>query len=180
MKNGSQEIWIEMGYAIFAQEGLRGLKIEVLAKRVNKNKSSFYHHFADLDCFVERLLEMHLERAKDIAVRENACTSIDPELIAVLVEAKEDLRFNRQLRVARTNVAFRDCFEQTNRLVGEAFFQLWAREFSIVGNPKLVETLFGLVLENFYLQLTDETLTVDWLSAYFQKIKGMVAQLSQA
>jgi hypothetical protein len=39
-KSERQNIWIERGYAIFAVEGPTGLKIKVLPKIVNKNKSS--------------------------------------------------------------------------------------------------------------------------------------------
>ena len=46
--------WILCGYDIFSKEGSNGLKIEVIARRVNKSKSSFYHHFADLDLFIEK------------------------------------------------------------------------------------------------------------------------------
>ena len=45
--------WLEVGYAIFSNEGPKGLKIEVLAREVGKSKSSFYHCFADLDIFID-------------------------------------------------------------------------------------------------------------------------------
>ncbi len=46
-----QEIWIIKGYETFALFGEKVLKIEKLAKDVGISKSSFYHHFADLDIF---------------------------------------------------------------------------------------------------------------------------------
>ena len=101
--------WILEGYKIFSQEDPKGLKIEVLARRVDKSKSSFYHLFADVDCFIEELLAFHLEQAKIIADRERLCNSIDPALIDLLLEVKEDLLFNRQLRVNRSNIAFKQC-----------------------------------------------------------------------
>jgi AcrR family transcriptional regulator len=109
--------WISIGYEIFANEGPMGLKVEVISRKVQKNKSSFYHHFADIDCFTEELLDFHLERVKVIADQERACESIDPALIKLLVEVKQDLLFNRQLRVNRTNNAMRACFEKSNQLV---------------------------------------------------------------
>ncbi len=47
----NKDIWIKTGYEIFALSGENGLKIEVLAKKVGISKSSFYHHFADLEIF---------------------------------------------------------------------------------------------------------------------------------
>jgi AcrR family transcriptional regulator len=173
-----KEIWILNGYTLFAKEGIKGLKIEVMAKNVKKNKSSFYHHFADMECFTELLLKYHLERAKIIAVKENNCKSIDPELINVLIEAKEDLFFNRQLRVNREIFLFRQCFEQANSLVGEAFLKIWTKDVGLEAKPKLAEVFLGLILENFYLQITDEVLNAEWLSAYFKNIRNMVMQFS--
>jgi len=49
----SLEIWIKAGYETFALTGLSSLKIEPLAKKVGKNKSSFYHYFADIELFVD-------------------------------------------------------------------------------------------------------------------------------
>jgi AcrR family transcriptional regulator len=82
MTENIRQPWILEGYKIFSQEGSKGLKIEVISRKVNKSKSSFYHLFADIDCFMEELLTFHLERAKIIAERERACNSIDPALIS--------------------------------------------------------------------------------------------------
>ena len=43
--------WLEVGYRCFADRGPNGLKVERLSKKVGKNKSSFYHLFADLEVF---------------------------------------------------------------------------------------------------------------------------------
>lgn len=56
----TQQPWITQGYATFAAEGPAGLKVERLAKNIGKNKSSFYHHFADLEIFTTILLKVHL------------------------------------------------------------------------------------------------------------------------
>ncbi|MEM7514864.1 MAG: TetR/AcrR family transcriptional regulator, partial [Bacteroidota bacterium] len=53
------EPWLKAGYDIFSQEGPGGLKVERLARIVGKSKSSFYHHFADLEIYTSFLLEYH-------------------------------------------------------------------------------------------------------------------------
>lgn len=171
--------WILEGYNLFSKEGPNGLKVEVISRKVKKSKSSFYHLFADIDCFLEELLCFHFERAKLISEREKLCKSIDPDLINLLVEVKEDLLFNRQLRVNRSNLAFKQCFEKANQLVGNAFLEVWAKEIGLGHKPKLAEIFFGLVLENFYLQLTEETLTYERLSDYFKNIRLMVAEFKK-
>jgi AcrR family transcriptional regulator len=171
--------WILEGYKLFSKEGLKGLKVEVMSRKVDKSKSSFYHLFADVECFMEELLAFHLERAKIIAERERLCNSIDPALINLLLEVKEDLLFNRQLRVNRSNPAFKQCFEKANQLVGNAFLEVWAEEIGLGNKPKLAEIFLALVLENFYLQLTEETITYEWLSDYFKNIRLMVIEFNK-
>lgn len=179
MKRDNIKPWILVGYELFAGFGPSGLKIEVISKKVDKSKSSFYHHFSDLEVFTEYLLDYHMERAKNIAQLESNCTNIDPELITILIEVKQDLLFNRQLRIHRTIESYRLCFEKSNKLVGEAFIALWAKELGLVENMSLAKVLLGLALENFYLQLTEETLNYDWLSAYFGDIKRLVSGIKK-
>ena len=71
--------WIEAGYELFAAQGPDGLRVETLARKVGISKSSFYHHFADIDVFTERLLEWHLDRAVEIAGRARDCRTFDPD-----------------------------------------------------------------------------------------------------
>lgn len=71
MKNKNMQPWILAGYELFAIDGPTGLKVEVISRKVNKSKSSFYHHFADLEVFTEYLLNYHMERAKAIAQLES-------------------------------------------------------------------------------------------------------------
>ncbi|MEZ4687033.1 MAG: hypothetical protein R3B47_13480 [Bacteroidia bacterium] len=44
--------------------------MERLARDIGKSKSSFYHHFADLEVFTALLLNQHLEQAKVMAEKE--------------------------------------------------------------------------------------------------------------
>jgi AcrR family transcriptional regulator len=179
MTENIKQPWILEGYKIFSKDGLNGLKIEVISRKIKKSKSSFYHLFADIECFTEELLTFHLERAKIIAERERACNSIDPALINLFLDVKQDLLFNRQLRVNRSNTAFKQCFEKANQLVGNAFLEVWAKEIGLENKLKLAEIFFGLVLENFYLQLTDDSFTYHWFSDYFSKIRLMVAEFNK-
>ena len=66
----NKDIWIKTGYEIFALSGENGLKIEVLAKKVGISKSSFYHHFADLEIFIAYLLKFHLHQSEVMADKE--------------------------------------------------------------------------------------------------------------
>lgn len=168
-----EKIWLETGYKCFAYEGPKGLKVERLSKEVGKNKSSFYHLFADLEVFTESLLEFHLRRAKNISAKESN-TKTEEELISIIIEHKIDLLFNRQLRIHRDNRAFKKCLSQINRFSIQGLLPVWKNIISLSGNSPLAKMVLHLSLENFYLQITYETLNRDWLKAYFADIRKMV------
>ena len=177
MTQDATQPWILAAYRLFAQEGPKGLKIEVLAREVGKSKSSFYHHFADLEVFTERLLGYHLERAKLIAQQEAACRNVVPELVNVLLAVKQDLLFNRQLRVHRSIPVFRQCFEAASEKVSGAIAHIWADMLGLADDSALAQTVLKLSFENFCLQITEETLTHDWLLRYLQELREMVRAL---
>lgn len=175
MENKNKLPWILSGYEIFAQQGPTGLKVEVISRKVNKSKSSFYHHFADMEVFTEHLLNYHMEQSKLITNLASSCKSVDPELINALLEVKLDLFFNKQLRMNRRIESYKLCFQKANNLAAGAFISLFEKDLALNNNIGLAKIVFDLVLENFYLQLTEENLTYTWLSNYFKEIKLMVA-----
>ena len=167
MFTDSQLPWILIGYKTFALSGPDALSVEGLAREVGKSKSSFYHHFADLDIFISFLLEYHLQRASIIAEEERKCQNIDPELLEVLVAFREDLLFNRRLRVHRDQPRYATCFQTSSMEVGEAIIGIWSEALGLQGNSHLAMMVMQLTLENFYLQITEETLTLPLAQTLF-------------
>jgi AcrR family transcriptional regulator len=173
MTTDNKEIWIKTGYEIFALSGQVNLKIERLAKVVGKSKSSFYHHFADLELFIDFLLNYHLEQSAIIAQKEQNAKNIDPDLINILVEHRIDLLFNRQLRINQNTKIFAHTLYHSNKIIGDSFATAWARDINLQLSPKRLESVFALALENFYLQINDDNLNYPWLSAYFKNLKSI-------
>lgn len=167
----NEEIWIVSGYETFALYGESGLKVEGLAKKVGISKSSFYHHFSDLEIFMDRLMETHLENAKTISKKENQATQINPELINILVDHKMDLLFNRQLRINQQKPIYLSVLQKSNEIIGKDFIRLWMSDLKLNLNQKQVESLFELALENFYLQINHDNLNFNWLELYFENLK---------
>lgn len=178
MAKDSKEIWIKSGYELFATKGISGLKVELLAKKVGISKSSFYHHFADTEIFTEFILCYHLEKAHIIAEKERKCENIDPSLISILLEHKIDLLFNRQLRVERQNELYNQCLSESNRIIGIAFTEIWMKDLRLQVNQQVISEISELALENFYLQITVETLNQHWLSDYFRNLTRLVTTIS--
>jgi len=171
--------WIIKGYTTFAHDGPGGLKVERLARSVGKNKSSFYHHFADLEVFTSQLLDYHEAQAKILAEKE-AASKNEEELCDAVLEHKLDLLFNRQLRIHRDNEEFKKCFDQISAFAVPSMLPAWKKVIGLSENTYLAEMVLMLSLENFFLQITDETLTRPWLRAYFEKIRAMIAQFKKS
>lgn len=170
----AEQDWIDIGYRIFALDGPQSLKVERLSRAVGKNKSSFYHYFADLEVFTQRLLDFHLSQARIVADKE-AQSKNEAELSEVILQHKEDLLFNRQLRIHRDNPYFKKCFDEVTSFATPAMLPVWKKIIGLSENNYLAETILALSLENFFLQITDETLTDEWLRTYFEKIRSMIA-----
>ena len=178
MSNPIIQPWILIGYDLFSKQGLSGLKVEVIARKVGKNKSSFYHHFADMEVFMEVLLNHHLERSKIIATRERLCKKMIPDMLNLLVEVKQDLLFNRQLRVNRHIPAYKNCFESINREIEDAFLEIWSEALGLSNKTNAAKKVLEQSIENFYLQITDEALTYEWLLKFVGEIRIMVQEIS--
>lgn len=156
---------------MLALQGENALKIEILAKKIGISKSSFYHHFADMQLFVEALLNYHLEQSKVIAEKEKSAKTIQPELIDILVAHKIDLLFNRQLRFNQQKNEFRETLEKSNQIIGNEFVRIWATDLQLNLSVKQLESIFELALENFFLQINPENITFEWISNYFENLK---------
>ncbi|QIK58958.1 TetR/AcrR family transcriptional regulator [Dysgonomonas sp. HDW5A] len=170
----TKELWIKTGYDIFAKSGITGLKIERLAKKIGISKSSFYHHFVDLDLFIQYLLEFHISQSYIIAKKEVKAQNIDPDLIDILVEHKVDLLFNRQLRINREQKKYSDTLTKSSLIIGNAFTMRWVKDMELRLNEKQLEAIFELALENFYLQATVESINHKWLLSYFAYLKRVI------
>ncbi len=173
MKENIKIPWIKAGYQLFAYEGPKGVKIERLSNGIGKNKSSFYHLFTDLEIFTSVLLEYHLEQAHIMAEKEANCASQE-ELIDVIIHHKIDLLFNRQLRIHREHNGFEKCFTQTNQITGQAIIGIWSEILDLKNNSYLAELVYQLSIENFFLQITDETMNKVWLKNYFTQLRTLI------
>jgi AcrR family transcriptional regulator len=53
----SVDDWIQAGFGIIAEEGLKAIKIDRVCKRLGVTKGSFYWHFTDLGAYLDALAE---------------------------------------------------------------------------------------------------------------------------
>lgn len=166
-----EALWIIKGYEIFALLGENGLKVEKLSLEVGISKSSFYHYFADLEIFIERLMLHHLKMSKEIADKESLAVNINPGLINILLEHKIDLLFNRQLRINANRTHYKETLLKSDQIIGKGFVNLWLKDTKLQITQKQSENIFELALENFYLQINVDNINREWLEIYFENLK---------
>lgn len=172
------DTWLDAGYAEFAAAGPAALKIEALARLVGISKSSFYHRFGDLDGFQQQLLQRHFDRVRIIAEKERQCKSIDPDLIRILLEHRQDLLFQRRLRMHRSDAAFAECIGKCDQISGAAFIGVWKRDLKLSLPESLWLETFSLALENFYGLIAEDSLNEKWLGDYFRNLKKTLIGLA--
>ena len=178
--NNSKLLWIKEGYFVFGRKGPRGINIEALAKKLNKSKSSFYHYFGDMDTFQELLLDFHLERADQIATRGKTCNNMDPDVINLLIDTKDDLLFNKQLRLNFQNPLFKDCFDKSFKKITDSYLDKWNIDTGFEQKPMLGKVILYLLVDNFFLQVNDENLTYQWFHEYLNNLRSIIQQIQIA
>ncbi len=60
-----------------------------------------------------------------------------------------------------------------------AIIRVWSDIIELKNNSYLAKLVLQLSLENFFLQIIDETLNREWLHNYFSDIKMLVRQLKK-
>lgn len=170
--------WIQAGYETFALAGPKELKIERLAKVVGKNKSSFYYLFADMEVFIQDLLDYHVKQAKIMAQLEAQATCLE-DWIDILMLHKVDFLFSRQLRFHRDIVVFESYSEQVNTIFIPVIVPLWSKLIGLPQHTHLAELFLQLSLEHFFFQINPKTLNPTWINQYFVNTKTLVRQFKQ-
>lgn len=171
MKNTIDQPWIEAGYSQFSKEGITGLKVDQMAKTIGISRSSFYHHFADIEIFQEKLLEYHLSRAKRASEKVKSCTSIDPDFILLMVEEKEYLLFNRQLRISRHIPDFKTSFEAAIGMMTEPAMPMWKDMLGLENKPDVALKCFMMTADILFHRMTAENMNYEWLKAFIDEMK---------
>lgn len=169
--------WIEAGYEAFGLHGPETLKVEQLSRTVGISKSSFYHHFADIPVFIERLLHYHYRRGEALAAATRACRAVDPDFLRVLEAGAPDLRFQRQLRIRRDNLAYQLSFQRTHRMVEDEVIGIWAEAMGIPGQERLARSIFSVTTDLFYQRATNDSFTYEWMVKFLHDVKGFMQDL---
>lgn len=95
-----RDAWIDTATDILAEEGVAGLRIEVLAKALNVTKGSFYWHFQDRRTLLIAVLERWRDgRVRDIIKQTEAQPGKELEQIYHVIDIYSTRRNSRGMMI---------------------------------------------------------------------------------
>jgi len=176
-KMTNELIWIEEGYKIFAREGLKGLKVELLAKNLNLDKSEFYHYFGDLAVFCGALLRMHKRIFDNYAQELREIKSIDSDYLHLLIRYKISVMFQMQMTMEKNDVSFQRLREDISKEQSRILEPIWSEYLGILNKPDLTNGYFNIVRLMFYARITPENFEYSYLKNFITEAKETIQQV---
>jgi AcrR family transcriptional regulator len=177
MAKTHKSVWLQHGYSLFAAHGFSGLKVEVLARNVGKSKSSFYHHFSDVEAFTTLLLKMHNQRAAEMAEQLEAIAGGNGIIDQVFISFRDDMLFHRQLRINRHVPEYQQCIAEVMAIIEPPFVQFLSDILDLSDSKPAVRSLFSFCVDHFLLKITATDFSSDWINQYYQDVSQLVKQL---
>lgn len=178
-KSGNSALWAEEGYRLFAHEGPEGLHIEKIAKKLQLNKSAFYHYFGDLEGFCMELIQVHHDNTR-LILHEIACLqNIDPEYLLLVIKHRPTVMFQVQLTRNQKNYLFYDASRSIDKKVKQALRQLWREYLDTSSSIDLTDRYYNLIRDKFYTRVTFENLTLEFLHNLVSEAKRIFDQLKR-
>lgn len=173
----SKLIWTEEGYKMFAKEGLKGLRVESLARNLNLNKSLFYDYFDDLDSFFPALMQMHLRIADDYLQELREIKTIDQDFFQLLIKYKTSVLFHMQVSKERNHKTFQNAGDGISKKEYAILEPLWSGYLGIVNKPDLTISYFNIVRDMFYARITFENFDFLFLRNLLTEAKSTIQQV---
>jgi len=160
-----------------SKDGFNSLNIEHIARSLKKNKSSFYHYFGDMETFQTELFNHHHRQAEVFSNRIVECELIRPDLINLFIDFKYDLFFHRQLRINRDKLIFKNCFEKAYNIIETSLIHKWIDFLELHENKMFATSFLNIIIENFFLRITEESFNSQWLNQYLDEIIAVLTQM---
>jgi AcrR family transcriptional regulator len=92
--------WIEAAIDVLAEQGVQGMRIEVLAKKFGVTKGSFYWHFKDRQDLVDGVLETWRDgRIRDIDKQTGASPGREREQLLHLIDVYSATRNRKGISI---------------------------------------------------------------------------------
>lgn len=175
IQRGSKEKWIEKGYEHFALHGPENISINKISKEIDSPRACFYHHFGDIEIFIDILLEMHWELHENytkVAARE--CKKYLPDFYLFLAQFPIPIRFSRQLFINRNNPTYNYLFIKTYNAGASSFLlKLFSDQYGLK-NDNDTYNLWLTVGEAWYSRLDVNNLTATHMQQLAEEVLNSV------
>jgi len=168
----TRQLWIEKGYEHFALYGPKNLSINKLSKTTGSSRASFYHHFGDIDVFVDELLAKHWHFVEILkSSGREKCKRLFPDLYNLLAHNPLPLQFSLQLFHNRSNPEFNFVFIKSFEEFAKSFaLELFKKHFGLLQSEREVYLLWLTLSEAWYSRLDTNDLTSETLQKHAEEI----------
>jgi len=174
----SKQKWIETGYAYFAEYGPENLSINQISKDLGTSRASFYHHFGEIELFIQDLLSKHWQVCEQFNLAgKTKCKKLFPDMYKLLAKYPVELRFNLQVfrhrHIADFNFIFLKSYEATASDFG---LKLFADHFQLNARENDLYNLWLTVGEAWYSRLDPNDLSEKALRKHAVEILDSVSR----
>lgn len=176
MKGEKKLIWIEAGYQRFAAYGESGLTVEAIARDLNRNKSSFYHYFGELQVLKSDILQLHLDTSEAVGGKMAEANKLDPDVLNIILEYKKNFLFQKQLKLAEGE-AYKSYYDRAFEYVQTPLLGKLSEALGIEQKQLFSTALLNLVSDNFLLRIQESNLSLTWLRNYIEELRGLTRHI---
>jgi len=177
-KSKNSSVWTEVGYEIFAAEGIDGIQVERLARILALNKSGFYHYFGDLEGYCDELINLHKSKADLYLAEVATINAIDPDYFNVIVKHRIPVLFHLQLIRSQNNIMFYKTAEKIDEQEGILIGELWS-DYLGFRDHALAMRYFAIVRDMLYARLSFRNLTFPGLRDLMTEAKAVMQQITK-
>jgi len=158
----TRQLWIEKGYEHFALYGPENLSINKISKEIESPRASFYHHYGDIDIFIDELLDLHWEISKQLNLTlKKECENFYPDLLVLLAQNPILLKFSKQLFINRDNPIYNYLFVKAyHESANFILLKLFSKQYGLKNNKETLNLLVT-VGESWYSRLDTNDLSAE-------------------
>jgi len=178
-KTSNSSLWTEVGYQLFAIEGLEGIQVERLARILQLNKSGFYHYFGDMEVYCSELLRLHVKVSDQYLAEIKDLTSIDPGFLQLLNKYKTGVLFQLQLIRNKGNQSFYQVAEKIDQREEVLLHALWSDYVGFHDNPSLAIKFYGIIRDMLYTRLSPQNFNYPFLHNVMSEAKMVMEQIAR-
>lgn len=180
--NGSKQKWIEKGYEYFALYGPNSLNINKISKDIGLARTTFYHHFGDLEIFTDELLNKHWEICLQFGiVGSNECKKLIPDIYNLLEQYPIPLRFSKQLFINRHVLSFNYLFIKIyNHHANMFVLKLFSEHFKLYQSKEYLNSLWATVGESWFSRLDVNDLSTKSMQLLAEDIMKSVLKITSS